>query len=107
MNYGFVRTAAVTPKMRVADVEYNVQQIIQKIDECAARGVQLAVFPELCISGYTCADLFFSVDARQCLPERLKRDCSCNQRQKNSLVYRITVRIQRQIVQRCGGCFGR
>ncbi|MBO7736527.1 MAG: NAD(+) synthase, partial [Clostridia bacterium] len=59
MNYGFVRTAAVTPKMRVADVEYNVQQIIQKIDECAARGVQLAVFPELCISGYTCADLFF------------------------------------------------
>ena len=52
MNYGFVRTAAVTPKMRVADVEYNVQQIIQKIDECAARGVQLAVFPELCISGY-------------------------------------------------------
>ena len=58
MNYGFVRVAAVTPKMRVADVEYNAEQIIENIEKCTLKGVQVAVFPELCISGYTCGDLF-------------------------------------------------
>lgn len=58
MNYGFVRVAAVTPRMKVADVDYNVTQIIEKIKECDKKGVQVAVFPELALSGYTCADLF-------------------------------------------------
>lgn len=58
MNYGFVRVAAVTPKMRVADVEYNADRIIEKIKECAERGVQAVAFPELALSGYTCGDLF-------------------------------------------------
>ena len=59
MNYGFVRVAAVTPEMRVADVPFNTQTIIKKIKDCSEKGVQLIVFPELCISGYTCSDLFF------------------------------------------------
>lgn len=58
MKYGFVRVAAVTPSMRVADVEYNTEKIAEKIEECAKKGVQIAVFPELSLSGYTCADLF-------------------------------------------------
>lgn len=57
-DYGFVRVAAVTPKMRVADVAYNAAQIEEKMAECARKGVQVAVFPELALSGYTCADLF-------------------------------------------------
>ena len=56
MNYGFVRVAAITPKMRVADVEYNAREIVEKIKYCAEKGVQIAVFPELCLCGYTCAD---------------------------------------------------
>ncbi|MBP5242167.1 MAG: NAD(+) synthase, partial [Clostridia bacterium] len=58
MNYGFVRVAAVTPKTRVADVEYNVEQIIENIKKCEKKGVHIAVFPELCVSGYSCGDLF-------------------------------------------------
>ncbi len=57
MNYGFVRVAAITPKMRVADVEYNAERIVEKVAECAEKGVQLAVFPELALCGATCADL--------------------------------------------------
>lgn len=58
MKYGFVRVAAVTPSVRVADVEYNSERIAEKIGECAQKGVQIAVFPELSLSGYTCSDLF-------------------------------------------------
>ena len=57
-DYGFVRVAAVTPAMRVADVAYNAARIKEKISECARKGVQIAVFPELALSGYTCSDLF-------------------------------------------------
>ncbi len=57
-DFGFVRVAAVTPKMRVADVEYNAAQIMEKMAVCAEKGVQIAVFPELALCGYTCGDLF-------------------------------------------------
>lgn len=56
---GFVRVAVVSPELRVADVGYNVRQIIEAMERLAAEGVRLAVFPELCITGYSCADLFY------------------------------------------------
>ncbi len=59
MKDGFIKTAACTPHIRVADVDYNVSQIVAQIKECSQKGVKLAVFPELCITGYTCQDLFF------------------------------------------------
>ena len=58
MNYGYVKVCAATPKIRVADVEFNTKQIIKAINESAANGSQLTVFPELCVCGYTCGDLF-------------------------------------------------
>ncbi len=58
MNYGFIKVCAATPEIRVADVEFNTQNIIKAIEQSAANGSQLTVFPELCISGYTCGDLF-------------------------------------------------
>lgn len=58
MNHGFVKVAAATPDIRVADVAYNTQQICAQIDEIAKKGAKIAVFPELCITGYTCGDLF-------------------------------------------------
>lgn len=57
-NFGFLRVAAVSPDVVVGDVEQNVLNICQCIDELKQKGVQIAVFPELCITGYTCADLF-------------------------------------------------
>ena len=58
MKYGFIRTAAATPRIQVADPEYNGEQIFQMIKEGADRKAKLMVFPELCLTGYTCGDLF-------------------------------------------------
>lgn len=59
MKDGFVRTGSATPNMRVADVEYNVSEIIKCCIEAEANKCSLLVFPELSITGYTCGDLFF------------------------------------------------
>ena len=58
MRDGFVKVAAGTPKIRVADCDYNAGQIIALIKEAAARGVKVLALPELCVTGYTCGDLF-------------------------------------------------
>ncbi len=58
MKHGFIKAAAVTPDIRVADVEFNTEQILKKIDETTENGAKIIVFPELCITGYTCGDLF-------------------------------------------------
>ena len=58
MKHGFIKVAAVTPDIRVADVAYNQEQIIEKMKEAAKLGAKLIVFPELCVTGYTCSDLF-------------------------------------------------
>ena len=58
MKDKFLKAAAITPKIKVGDTEYNTEKIIEKIKEAAKKGVKLAVFPELCITGYTCNDLF-------------------------------------------------
>ena len=58
MEYGFVKTAAVSPKIRVADPVYNGTEIIRLMKETWEKGARIIVFPELCITGYTCSDLF-------------------------------------------------
>ncbi|MGN1157815.1 MAG: NAD(+) synthase [Agathobacter sp.] len=58
MKYGFVKVAAVTPKIKVADPVYNGEQIISLMEETSKSGAKIVVFPELCITGYTCGDLF-------------------------------------------------
>lgn len=58
MKYGFVKVAAAVPAVKVADVDYNVQQIESLIAQAEGRGVEVIVFPELCITGYSCQDLF-------------------------------------------------
>ena len=58
MKYGFVKVAAAVPAVKVADVEYNVQQIESLIAQAEGRGVELMVLPELCLTGYSCQDLF-------------------------------------------------
>ena len=58
MKYGFVKVAAAVPAVKVADVEYNVQQIESLIAQAEGRGIEVMVLPELCMTGYTCQDLF-------------------------------------------------
>ncbi|MEG1983452.1 MAG: NAD(+) synthase [Alistipes sp.] len=55
---GYMKVAAAIPSLQVADCEYNAQQIIALIHRAAKQGVEVTVFPELSLTGYTCADLF-------------------------------------------------
>ncbi|MDR1884717.1 MAG: NAD(+) synthase [Synergistaceae bacterium] len=55
---GYVRVAAGTPSIRVADCEYNARQILSLMERASDEGVRLLCLPELCITGYTCGDLF-------------------------------------------------
>ncbi|MEK4850984.1 NAD(+) synthase [Paenibacillus sp. FSL H7-0756] len=57
-NYGFARVAAASPELRVADCVFNADQIIEAINTASAQEVEYLVLPELCITGYSCADLF-------------------------------------------------
>ena len=58
MKYGFLRVAAASPSLKVADPAYNAARIIEVIEQQAQKGTELLVFPELSLSGYTCGDLF-------------------------------------------------
>ncbi len=58
MKDGFLKIAAATPNIQVGDTSYNTDQIINTMQRAYRLGVKLLVFPELCLSGYTCGDLF-------------------------------------------------
>ena len=58
MQDGFVKIAAATPDLHVADCTYNASEIVKLAKQAADRGAKLIVFPELCLTGYTCGDLF-------------------------------------------------
>lgn len=59
-KYGFVRVAASVPKIKVANVEFNSDEIIKEIKDLHKEGVQIVTFPEDSLTGYTCADLFLN-----------------------------------------------
>ncbi|MBO5561436.1 MAG: NAD(+) synthase [Firmicutes bacterium] len=58
MDYGYLRTAAATPKVKVGCCSYNKEEILKTVKEAYSKGTELLVLPELCITGYTCGDLF-------------------------------------------------
>ena len=58
MRDGFIKVAAGTPKIRVADCRYNAEQIFTLMREADKQGVKVLALPELCLTGYTCGDLF-------------------------------------------------
>lgn len=71
MEMGFVKVAAATPKIKVADCEYNAERISELIDEVCEKGTKLVAFPELCITGYTCSDLFWQKKLLESAKEQL------------------------------------
>lgn len=58
MRDGFIKVAAGTPQIRVADCRYNAEQIFTLMREADKQGVRVLALPELCLTGYTCGDLF-------------------------------------------------
>src|SRR5581483_1699606 len=57
-HHGFVRVAAAVPRLRVADCAFNAQHVLSLLERGQREGAAVAVFPELCLTGYTCGDLF-------------------------------------------------
>ena len=74
-NLGFVRVAAAVPSLKVADCEFNTQVIKQQISEAIEEGVEVICFPELSVTGYTCADLFFTQQLQQNALDGLEDVC--------------------------------
>lgn len=81
MKDGFIRVAAATPKIRVADCRYNAEKIID-MALSAPDGTSMIVFPELCVTGYTCGDLIFQpallAAAQNAVADILKQTLSLN-----------------------------
>ena len=73
MNHGFVRVCAATPKIQVADPEFNGNEILKLMEEGRDHQVFLMVFPELCLTGYTCNDLFWHAPLLEKAKETLKK----------------------------------
>ena len=75
-NFGYVRVAAAVPQMRVADCHYNATEIKQQISAAQQEGVEVVCFPELSITGYTCADLFFTQQLQKDALSALENVCA-------------------------------
>ena len=73
MKHGFLKVACATPKIKVADCDYNVNEMISIAKESNDKRVKVLVFPELCITAYTCADMFFSNVLLDSANEALKK----------------------------------
>lgn len=73
MKHGFIRVAAATPHIRLADCSYNADQIIRYIENAEKNEIKLLVFPELCVTGYTCGDLLFQESLLRGAREQVKR----------------------------------
>lgn len=73
MKDGFIKVAAITTDVRVADISFNADRIIEAIEKEHKEGSKIAVFPELCLSAYTCNDLFFQDIMREEVERELQR----------------------------------
>ena len=72
MRDGFIKVSAVTPKVRVADPEYNCGEILARLEEEWKKKTKICVFPELCLTAYTCNDLFLQKALLDGAKEELK-----------------------------------
>ena len=102
MNYGYVKVAAAVPRVKVADCKFNASEIEKEIIIADGKGVQIIAFPELCITGYTCGDLF----AQQLLLEEAEMaDTDSEQYAPDGYYFDIGhARCTERCVAECGGC---
>ncbi len=77
---GFLRTAVISPEVRVADIAFNTQAILAALERAAAQGCLVAVLPELAITGYSCSDLFYQALLLQETRTALSDDCGGHRR---------------------------
>ena len=75
-TYGYYRLAAVSPRVRVADVSFNTNELVAAMKEAARGGAHLVLFPELCLTGATCGDLYLQPHLQQAALRALTRFAS-------------------------------
>ena len=73
MKHGFIKAATITPELKVADVDFNCEKILTYMDDAAKQDCKVVIFPELCITGYTCHDLFLQDELLEKAKEALVR----------------------------------
>ena len=73
---GIVKIACISPEVRVGDCAFNANDIISRAKTAYSEGVKIAIFPELCLTGYTCGDLFFQQTLRNAAIQSLERICA-------------------------------
>lgn len=78
MNHHFLKVCAATPMLRIGDCEYNVTQIEHCLEKATKEAAELIVFPELCITGYTCGDLFFQTTLLEQSEKAMERLIRCS-----------------------------
>lgn len=93
MDFGFVRVAAVVPRVKVADVDANVAEICRLAEDAERQEVSIAVFPELSVTGYTCADLFGQQLLIGKAEEGIKQLKSFSRGKKLTMVVGVPVRV--------------
>lgn len=93
MDFGFVRVAAVVPRVKVADVNANVAEICRLAEDAERQEVSIAVFPELSVTGYTCADLFGQQLLIGKAEEGIKQLKSFSRGKKLTMIVGVPVRV--------------
>lgn len=93
MDFGFVRVAAVVPRVKVADVNANVAEICRLAEDAERQEISIAVFPELSVTGYTCADLFGQQLLIGKAEEGIKQLKSFSRGKKLTMVVGVPVRV--------------
>ena len=95
MRQGFIKVGVSTPEVYVADCQANAEAVWKRIQEMQKSGVKIMVFPELCLTGYTCSDLF--------LQDRLLNEAAVQLENLREQTADTDAGGKRQAVQ-CGGC---
>ena len=95
--HGFVKVATAIPHVRVADCEYNKAQILLKINEAYAQGAQVVCLPELCLTGYTCGDLFFQTTLLESATNKLKEILEATKEMSLLIVVGLPLTIENEL----------
>lgn len=96
-NYGFIRVAAASPSLKVADCDYNTDEILKLVYEAKDKGVAVIVFPELCITGYTCGDLFLQRLLIEEAERALQRICEATKGLAITIIVGLPVEITNKL----------
>jgi NAD+ synthase (glutamine-hydrolysing) len=97
MNHGFIRVAAAVPEVRVADCSFNAGRMIEIIKEADKQHVRVITFPELSITAYTCADLFFQQQLQNDALHALKRICAETIGTKTVVIAGMPLRVETRL----------